>query len=92
MGTRYDELLDTGHRKITPHCGQPVVLVVFDELAYFSATVGESKQQKEFIVWSGMWSPAAGPRESSWWPRRNGPPQTSFPLGSSLYQVGSVIK
>jgi S-DNA-T family DNA segregation ATPase FtsK/SpoIIIE len=50
MDTRYNELLDTGHRKITPDCGQPVVLVVFDELAYFSATVGESKQQKEFIV------------------------------------------
>jgi S-DNA-T family DNA segregation ATPase FtsK/SpoIIIE len=26
------------------------VLVVFDELAYFSATVGESKQQKEFVA------------------------------------------
>ncbi len=50
MDARYDELLDTGRRKITSECGQPVVLVVFDELAYFSATVGESKQQKEFIA------------------------------------------
>src|ERR687893_770044 len=50
MDTRYDELLDTGRRKITSACGQPVVLVVFDELAYFSATVGETKQQKEFII------------------------------------------
>lgn len=50
MDGRYDELLDTGRRKITSECGQPVVLVVFDELAYFSATVGESKQQKEFIA------------------------------------------
>jgi DNA segregation ATPase FtsK/SpoIIIE, S-DNA-T family len=50
MDTRYDELLDTGRRNITPDCGRPVVLVVFDELAYFSATVGEAKQQKEFIV------------------------------------------
>jgi S-DNA-T family DNA segregation ATPase FtsK/SpoIIIE len=49
MDTRYGELLDTGRRKITPAGGQPVVLVVFDELAYFSATVGEAKQQKEFI-------------------------------------------
>jgi S-DNA-T family DNA segregation ATPase FtsK/SpoIIIE len=49
MDTRYGELLDTGRRKITPACGHPVVLVVFDELAYFSATVGEAKQQKEFI-------------------------------------------
>ena len=26
------------------------MLVVFDELAYFSATVGEAKQQKEFVA------------------------------------------
>src|ERR687893_2528539 len=50
MDTRYEELLDTGRRKITPECGHPVVVVVFDELAYFSATVGETKQQKEFII------------------------------------------
>lgn len=50
MDARYDQLLDTGRRKITRESGQPVVLVVFDELAYFSATVGESKQQKEFVA------------------------------------------
>jgi DNA segregation ATPase FtsK/SpoIIIE, S-DNA-T family len=50
MDARYDELLDTGRRKITREGGQPVVVVVFDELAYFSATVGESRQQKEFIA------------------------------------------
>ncbi|MGH8877750.1 MAG: FtsK/SpoIIIE domain-containing protein [Stackebrandtia sp.] len=50
MDARYVELLDTGRRKITRECGPPVVLVVFDELAYFSATVGEPKQQKEFIT------------------------------------------
>jgi S-DNA-T family DNA segregation ATPase FtsK/SpoIIIE len=50
MDTRYGELLDTGRRKITPACGHPVVLVVFDELAYFSTTIGEAKQQKEFIA------------------------------------------
>jgi DNA segregation ATPase FtsK/SpoIIIE, S-DNA-T family len=49
MDTRYGELLDTGRRKITRDCGQPVVLVVFDELTYFSATVGDSRQQKEFV-------------------------------------------
>ncbi|MGH4009031.1 MAG: FtsK/SpoIIIE domain-containing protein [Pseudonocardiaceae bacterium] len=49
MDGRYDELLDTGRRKITRESGQPVILVVFDELAYFSATIGEAKQQKEFI-------------------------------------------
>ena len=50
MDARYDELLDTGRRKITREGGQPVMVVVFDELAYFSATVGESRQQKEFIT------------------------------------------
>ncbi|MGH3809129.1 MAG: FtsK/SpoIIIE domain-containing protein [Pseudonocardiaceae bacterium] len=50
MDSRYDELLDTGRRKITRESRQPAMLVVFDELAYFSATVGESKQQKEFIA------------------------------------------
>jgi S-DNA-T family DNA segregation ATPase FtsK/SpoIIIE len=50
MDTRYVDLLDTGRRKITRESGQPVVLVVFDELAYFSATVGEAKQQKEFVA------------------------------------------
>ena len=50
MDARYDELLDTGRRKITREGGQPVVVVVFDELAYFSATVGESRQQKELIA------------------------------------------
>ncbi len=49
MDTRYGELLDTGRRKITQEGGQPVVLVVFDELAYFSTTVGDSRQQKEFV-------------------------------------------
>jgi S-DNA-T family DNA segregation ATPase FtsK/SpoIIIE len=50
MDGRYDELLDTGRRKITREGGQPVVVIVFDELAYFSATVGESRQQNEFIA------------------------------------------
>ncbi|HEY9472525.1 MAG TPA: FtsK/SpoIIIE domain-containing protein [Mycobacteriales bacterium] len=50
MDTRYDLLLDLGRRKVTAETGQPVVLVVFDELAYFSATVGDSKQQKHFVT------------------------------------------
>jgi S-DNA-T family DNA segregation ATPase FtsK/SpoIIIE len=49
MDERYDELLDAGRRKITQASGTPVVVVVFDELAYFSATIGETKQQKEFV-------------------------------------------
>ena len=49
MDGRYDSLLSASQRKITATSGVPVVLVVVDELAYFSATVGDSKQQKEFV-------------------------------------------
>jgi S-DNA-T family DNA segregation ATPase FtsK/SpoIIIE len=48
MNQRYDLLLAAGLRKITPESGQPVYLVVIDEYAYFSATVGDKKQQGEF--------------------------------------------
>ena len=48
MNTRYDTLLAAGLRKITPASGQPVYLVVIDEYAYFSATVGTKAQQAEF--------------------------------------------
>jgi DNA segregation ATPase FtsK/SpoIIIE, S-DNA-T family len=50
MDSRYDALLSTGRRKITRDGGMRVVVVVMDELAYFSATVGEAKQQKEFVA------------------------------------------
>ena len=45
---RLDWLLDHGMRKMTPGLGWPVYLVAIDEIAYFSATVGTSVQQKEF--------------------------------------------
>jgi DNA segregation ATPase FtsK/SpoIIIE, S-DNA-T family len=48
MDDRYDQLLDTGRRKISRDSGVRPVLAVLDELAYFSATVGETKQHKEF--------------------------------------------
>jgi DNA segregation ATPase FtsK/SpoIIIE, S-DNA-T family len=48
MNDRYDKLLAAGLRKITPETGEPVYLVVIDEYAYFSATVGDRKQQAEF--------------------------------------------
>src|SRR6185437_15850205 len=38
MDERYDALLDAGRRKISPDSGVPPIVVVFDELAYFSAT------------------------------------------------------
>jgi DNA segregation ATPase FtsK/SpoIIIE, S-DNA-T family len=50
MNTRYDKLLAAGLRKITPQTGEPVYLVVVDEYAYFSATVGDRKQQAEFAA------------------------------------------
>jgi S-DNA-T family DNA segregation ATPase FtsK/SpoIIIE len=50
MDSRYDVLLDAGRRKITAGTGLLVVLVVIDELAYFSSTVGDTKQQKEFVA------------------------------------------
>ena len=45
---RTDWLLDRKKRKITPDMGFPVYLAAFDEVAYFSATVGTTVQQKEF--------------------------------------------
>jgi DNA segregation ATPase FtsK/SpoIIIE, S-DNA-T family len=50
MNTRYDRLLAAGLRKITVASGEPVYLVVIDEYAYFSATVGDKKQQADFAA------------------------------------------
>ena len=50
MNDRYDTLLAAGLRKITPGSGEPVYLVVIDEYAYFSATVGSKQQQAEFAA------------------------------------------
>jgi S-DNA-T family DNA segregation ATPase FtsK/SpoIIIE len=52
MNDRYDTLLAEGRRKITRETGEPVYLVVIDEYAYFSATVGDRKQQAEFAALS----------------------------------------
>src|SRR6188472_3643521 len=48
MDERYEQLLHSGQRKLTATSDDPVIVVVFDELAYFSATVGDTRQQKEF--------------------------------------------
>src|SRR5712691_12150759 len=45
---RTDVLLQMRKRKVTPDMGWPFYLVPIDEVAYFSATVGTSAQQKEF--------------------------------------------
>jgi hypothetical protein len=43
MNDRYDTLLAEGRRKITRQSGEQVYLVVIDEYACFSATVGDKK-------------------------------------------------
>ena len=45
---RTELLLQMRKRKVTPDLGWPFYLVPIDEVAYFSATVGTSVQQKEF--------------------------------------------
>jgi S-DNA-T family DNA segregation ATPase FtsK/SpoIIIE len=50
MNDRYDQLLAAGLRKITPESGESVYLVVIDEYAFFSATVGTKPQQAEFAA------------------------------------------
>jgi len=50
MNDRYDHLLATRKRKITRHSGHDVYLVIIDEYAYFSATVGDKKQQGDFAA------------------------------------------
>ena len=50
MNDRYDTLLAAGLRKISRTSGEPIYLVLIDEYAYFSATVGDRKQQAEFAA------------------------------------------
>jgi DNA segregation ATPase FtsK/SpoIIIE, S-DNA-T family len=49
INDRCEMLLDTGRRKIVKSDGVPMHLVVIDELAYYSATVG-SKQEREKLT------------------------------------------
>jgi len=50
MDTRYDKLLADGRRKITRESGKPVYLIVIDEYAYFSATVGTKAEREKFAA------------------------------------------
>ena len=50
MNDRYNDLLATGRRKITRDDGEPVYLIVIDEYAYFSATVGTKQQREDFAA------------------------------------------
>jgi S-DNA-T family DNA segregation ATPase FtsK/SpoIIIE len=50
MNRRYEKLLATGRRKITRGDGEDVYLVVIDEYAYYSATVGAKKDREDFAA------------------------------------------
>ena len=50
MNTRYDTLLAGGRRKITRDDGEHVYLIVIDEYAYFSATVGTKQEREKFAA------------------------------------------
>jgi S-DNA-T family DNA segregation ATPase FtsK/SpoIIIE len=52
MNDRYEMLLDTGRRKITRESGDFAHLIVIDEYAFYSATVGTKAQQAEFAALS----------------------------------------
>lgn len=50
MNRRYHHLATTGKRKIAQSDGMPAILVVIDELAYFSVTTGTKATQEEFVT------------------------------------------
>ena len=50
MNTRYDDLTAAGRRKITRESGECVYLIVIDEYAYFSATVGTKTDREKFAA------------------------------------------
>lgn len=50
MEARYDLLARTGRRKITRSDGLKAIMLVIDELAYFSVTVGDEKTRASFIT------------------------------------------
>jgi S-DNA-T family DNA segregation ATPase FtsK/SpoIIIE len=50
MNRRYERLLATGRRKITRADGEDVYLVVIDEYAYYSATIGGKPDREKFAA------------------------------------------
>jgi len=49
MDRRYDDLDAAGARKIAPG-GEPLIVLVVDEVAYYSATTGDRKQRDAFAM------------------------------------------
>jgi hypothetical protein len=56
MNRRYEHLAGIGKRKITRDDGMPAVLLVIDELAYSSVTVGTKPHRKSSSRWCVTWS------------------------------------
>jgi DNA segregation ATPase FtsK/SpoIIIE, S-DNA-T family len=50
MNRRYAELARVNRRQITSKDPVPVILAVFDELAYYSVTTGSKEQREEFVI------------------------------------------
>lgn len=50
MDHRYDQLDAAGLRKIAPGDGRHAIMLVIDELAYYSATAGDKKQRDQFSM------------------------------------------
>src|SRR5580693_3096796 len=50
MNKRYERLLATGRRKITRDDGEDIYLVVIDEYAHYSATIGKKQDREEFAA------------------------------------------
>jgi S-DNA-T family DNA segregation ATPase FtsK/SpoIIIE len=48
MNDRYQDLLATGRRKIARDSGEHIYLVVIDEYAYYSATIGSKADREAF--------------------------------------------
>ncbi len=61
MNDRYRQLLASGRRKITKG-GEAVYLVVIDEYAYFSATVGSKQEREKFGMLARDLVAAAAPQ------------------------------
>ena len=77
---RTEWLLDHKMRKITPGLGWPVYIVVIDEVAYYSATVGTPDPAEGIQrLPTATSSPAAGHPASSPSRQPSGPPPTSSP-------------
>jgi hypothetical protein len=89
MNNRYDHLLATGRRKITRQSGETVWLVLIDEYAYFSTTVGKNHSVMTSRPWPVTWWHAAAPLgSSSSWPPSGHPTRSSTPRCGTCSPTG----